>query len=167
MSSAEPQPTTSEQQPPEPRLELMARFSVDLDPPWELGRTTGLGDRRIFPITGGSFEGPLLTGRILNNGADWQVVTSDRVAIVDTRYLLQLDDGALVYLQTRGYRHGPPDVLAAIAAGATVDPSQYYFRVYMTFETASATYGWLNRAMAIGSAMRLQNTVIYDAYLIT
>jgi hypothetical protein len=37
----------------------------------------------------------------------------------------------------------------------------------MTFETASATYGWLNRAMAIGSAIRLQNTVIYDAYLIT
>ena len=42
----------------------------------------------------------------------------------------------------------------------------YYFRVYMMFETASTTYGWLNRAMAIGSAMRLQDTVIYDAYLI-
>ena len=43
----------------------------------------------------------------------------------------------------------------------------YFFRVYMTFETASARYGWLNRAMAIGSAMRLQSAVIYDAYLVT
>jgi hypothetical protein len=145
----------------------MARFTVDLAAPWELGRTTELGDRRIFPITGGSFEGPLLAGRILNNGADWQVVTPGGLALIDTRYLLRLDDGALVYLQTRGYRHGPPEVLAAIAGGATVDPSQYYFRVYMTFETASATDGWLNRAMAVGSAMRLRNTVIYDAYLIT
>jgi hypothetical protein len=36
----------------------------------------------------------------------------------------------------------------------------------MTFETASDRYGWLNRAMAIGSAMRLPNAVIYDVYLI-
>ena len=136
-------------------------------PAWELGRTSGLGDRRIFPITGGRFEGPLLSGTILNNGADWQVVTPEGVAIIDTRYLLRLDDSALVYLQTRGFRHGPPEVLAAVAAGEPVDPHDYFFRVYMTFETASGTYGWLNRTMAIGSAMRLQSAVIYDAYRIT
>jgi hypothetical protein len=57
MSAVEPRP-------PEPTLELMARFTVDLAAPaWELGRTTGLGDRRIFPITGGRVDGPLLTGR--------------------------------------------------------------------------------------------------------
>ena len=157
-----------DRQPPRPGLEFMARFAVDLAAPaWELGRTSGLGDRRIFPITGGRFDGPLLSGTILNNGADWQVVTPDGVAIVDTRYLLQLDDGSLVYLQTRGFRHGPPEVLAAIAAGETVDPNSYFFRVFMTFETSSPSHGWLNRSMAIGSAIRLANAVIYDAYLIT
>ena len=156
-----------EQQPPAPRLAYLARFSVDLGAPaWEVGRTSGLGVRRIFPITGGSFDGPLLRGTILNNGADWQVVTPDGVSLIDTRYLLRLDNGALVYLQTRGFRHGPPEVLAAVAAGEAVDPHEYFFRVYMTFETASSTYGWLNRAMAIGSAMRLANAVVYDAYLI-
>jgi Protein of unknown function (DUF3237) len=155
-----------EQRPPEPRLEYLARFSVDLGPPWEVGVTSGLGDRRIFPIIGGSFDGPLLRGAILDNGADWQVVTPEGVSLIDTRYLLRLDDGALAYLQTRGFRHGPPEVLAAVAAGDPVDPHQYFFRVYMTFETASGTYGWLNRAMAIGSAMRRANAVIYDAYLI-
>jgi Protein of unknown function (DUF3237) len=158
---------TDELAPPEPRLELMARFTVDLDAPaWEVGRSTGLGDRRIFPITGGRIEGPLINGAILNNGADWQVVTPEGVAIIDTRYLLRLDDESLVYLQTRGYRHGPPDVIAALAAGEVVDPSRYFFRVYMTFETASARYGWLNRSMAIGTAIRLPRAVIYDAYLI-
>jgi hypothetical protein len=161
-------PTGETYQPPEPRLEFLARFSVDLGAPaWEVGRTTGLGDRRIFPITGGTVAGPLLRGDILDNGADWQVVTPDGVAIIDTRYLLRLDDSALVYLQTRGFRHGPPEVLAAVAAGEPVDPHDYFFRVYMTFETASGTYGWLNRTMAIGSAMRLPSAVIYDAYRIT
>jgi FAD/FMN-containing dehydrogenase len=106
------------------------------------------------------------SGTILDNGADWQVVTPDGVALIDTRYLLRLDDDALAYLQTRGFGHGPAEVLAAVAAGEPIDPHDYFFRVYMTFETASGTYGWLNRAMAIGSAMRLVNTVIYDAYLI-
>jgi Protein of unknown function (DUF3237) len=155
-----------EQNPPEPRLEYLARFSVDLGVPWEVGPTSGLGDRRIFPIVGGSFDGPLLRGTILDNGADWQVVRPDGLSLIDTRYLLRLDDGALAYLQTRGFRHGPADVLAAVAAGQPVDPREYYFRVYMTFETASGTYGWLNRAMAIGSAMRLADAVVYDAYQI-
>jgi hypothetical protein len=36
----------------------------------------------------------------------------------------------------------------------------------MTFETSSKKYDWLNRAMAIGYAMRLGNAVVYDAYLV-
>ena len=153
--------------PPKPNLEFMARFSVDLIAPvWELGETTDLGKRRIIPITGGKFEGPLLNGKILNNGADWQIVTRDGVAIIDTRYLLQADDDSLIYVQTKGFRYGPPEVMAKIAKGEVVDPSQYYFRVYMTFETSSKKYNWLNRAMGIGYAMRLGNAVVYDAYLI-
>jgi len=153
--------------PPEPNLVFMARFSVDLIAPvWELGETTDLGKRRIIPITGGKFEGPLLNGKILNNGADWQIVTRDGLAIIDTRYLLQADDDSLIYVQTKGFRYGPPEVMAKIAKGEVVDPSQYYFRVYMMFETSSKKYNWLNRAMGIGSAMRLGNAVVYDAYLI-
>jgi hypothetical protein len=67
----------------------MARFTVDLVAPvWELGVTSDLGRRRIIPITGGSFAGPLLSGEILNNGADWQILTADGTAIIDTRYLV-------------------------------------------------------------------------------
>lgn len=154
-------------EPPKPQLEPMARFTVELVAPvWELGETTDLGKRRIIPITGGKFEGPLLNGEILNNGADWQVVTKDGLAIIDTRYLLKADDGSLIYLQTRGYRHGPPEVMAEVAKGSDVDPNKYYFRLYMNFETASASYGWLNRAMAVGYAMRLGKAVVYDAYLL-
>jgi hypothetical protein len=155
-------------EPPKPGLDFLARFTVELDAPvWDLGPTSALGTRRIVPITGGRIEGPRLSGEILHNGADWQIVTDDGATIIDTRYLLRLSDGALAYLQTRGFRHGPPDVLARIAAGEPVDPDLYYFRVAMTFETASQRYGWLNSAIAVGSALRLADAVVYDAYLVT
>ena len=158
---------TASFEPPKPKMTPVARFSVDLIAPiWELGKTSELGRRRIIPITGGSFKGPLMNGEILNNGADWQVVTPDGLAIIDTRYLLKMDDGELVYLQTKGLRYGPPEVMADVAKGKPVDPNKYYFRVTMAFETASKKYDWLNRAMAVGYAMRLGNAVVYDAYLL-
>jgi hypothetical protein len=153
--------------PPKPDLEFMARFEVNLDAPvLEVGQVEGAGKRRIIPITGGKFSGPRLKGQILNNGADWQLVQSDGLARLDTRYALKTDDGALIYIQTRGVRHGPADVIAEVAKGSLVDPNKYFFRVFVQFETGSAQYAWLNRAMAIGSGMRLRNAVVYDAYLI-
>jgi hypothetical protein len=154
--------------PPTPGLELLARFTVELARPlWDLGRTTALGTRRIVPITGGRFAGPALNGEILDNGADWQVVGDDGVTTVDTRYLLRLDDGALAYLRTQGFRHGSAEVLARITQGEVVDPALYYFRVQMVFETASPAYGWLNRTVAVGSALRTADAVVYDAYRVT
>jgi Protein of unknown function (DUF3237) len=100
-------------EPPKPKLEYLARFTVNLEAPiWELGATSDLGRRRIIPITSGSFDGARLKGAILNNGADWQVVTAQGLAIIDTRYLLKTGDGALIYLQTKGFRYGPADVMA-------------------------------------------------------
>lgn len=158
---------STEFEPPKPNLSFMTRFSVDLTAPiWELGKTNDLGKRRIIPITGGNFKGPLLNGDILNNGADWQVVSADGLAWIDTRYLLKTDDGELVYLQTKGVRYGPPEVMADVAKGKPVDPNKYYFRLYMTFETSSPKYAWLNRTMGVGYAMRLGNAVVYDAYLL-
>jgi hypothetical protein len=154
-------------EPPKPGLEFMARFEVNLDAPiLELGQIESVGKRRIIPITGGKFTGPRLSGTILNNGADWQMVSADGLAQLDTRYALKTNDGALIYIQTRGFRYGPADVMAEVAKGNPVDPNKYYFRVYIQFETGSAQYKWLNRAMAIGAGMRLRNSVIYDAYLI-
>lgn len=151
--------------PPVPHLEPLAQFSVDLNAPvWELGTTSDSGKRRIIPITGGTFQGKQLKGHILNNGADWQSVDSKGLAIIDTRYLLETEDGALIYLQTKGYRHGSAEVLQQLTEGQDVDPNKYYFKITMQFETSSPKYAWLNQTVAVGSAMRLGKAVIYDAY---
>lgn len=151
--------------PPPLKLEPLATFKVELNAPvWELGKTVDMGQRRIIPITGGTFEGPSFRGSILNNGADWQIVDSKGLAIIDTRYLLKTDDGALIYLQTKGYRHASPEILKQLSTGKDVDPSQYYFKLTMQFETSALQYAWLNQTVAVGSAMRLGKAVIYDAF---
>ena len=86
---------------------------MELDPIREMGAGQA-GQRRIIPIVGGRVEGPEVTGKILNLGADWQTIWSNGVAELDTRYAIETDDGAVVEIRNYGYRHGPEDVIAAI-----------------------------------------------------
>ena len=100
-------------------MEFAAHVNVELGEPLELGSVL-TGQRRIIPITGGSITGPLLNAEILDGGADWQMVSADGTAIIDTRYSARTADGSLVYLATRGFRHGLAEVLARVAAGEDV-----------------------------------------------
>ncbi len=153
-------------QPTQPRLELIGRCRADLGEPLELGQTPW-GRRRIIPIVGGEFDGPRVSATILSGGADWQIVHEDGMAAIDTRYTLRTHDAALISVATRGVRHGPPDVLQRLAAGEQVDPAEYYFRVSIQYETGAPAYEWLNRIVAVASAVRLADQVIYDAYALT
>jgi hypothetical protein len=56
--------------------------------------------------------------------------------------------------------------MAELARGEEVDPTRYYFRVTMQFETASKSFAWLNHIVCLGSAMRLPRAVVYDAYVV-
>ena len=112
------------------------------------------GRRRIIPIIGGRVEGERLSGSILHLGADWQTVFDDGTAELDTRYAMRTHDGAIIDIRNFGYRHGPPEVLAALARGEQVDPSRYSMRTHPRFETGDPRYRWLNRLIAIGSGAR-------------
>ena len=148
-----------------PRLEPIFSVRVAVAAPRSLGKVAG-GERRIVDITGGEVSGPQLTGRILPGGADWQIVRDDGTAVLEARYTIEAADGALVYVRNYGYRHGPRDVLARIAKGEAVDPALYYFRTAPAFETAAPQYDWLNRTVAVCSAMRTVDRVIIDFYAV-
>ncbi len=61
-------------------------------------------------------------------GADWQIVRASGSSVADIRYTLKTNRGAVLYVQSQGVRHGDPHVLARLAAGENVDPSEYTFR---------------------------------------
>ena len=152
-----------ELKPPTPRLEMLCHVAVKIAAPQLIGKTL-LGERRVIPITGGRFEGQKMRGEIVPGGADWQIVTADGTAVLEARYTLKTDDGALIYVRNTGVRHGPPEVLAAIARGEQVDPAKYYFRATPTFETGAPKYAWLNRLLCVCSAVRTKEEVLLDFY---
>ena len=123
-------------------------LAVVVPPPQKLGAVPH-GTRVIAPIAGGTFEGPRLRGKVLPDGGDWTLLRSDGVLELDLRITLETDDGALIYLTSFGFRHGAPEVLAALARGESVDPSRYYFRTAPRFETSAPRYAFLNRLIAI------------------
>ena len=145
------------------RLQPLLNVEITLAAPQELGETPH-GRRRIIGITGGSFRGERLSGRVLAGGADWQAIRGDGVADLDARYTLETVDGALIYVRNRGYRHGPADVLAKLSAGEEVDPSLYYMRTTPLFETGDARYAWLNRLICVASGARRKNSVSLEMF---
>ena len=151
-------------EPAAPALELLARVRVDVDTPQSVGRTL-VGDRRIVGILGGEVDGPQLRGRVLPGGADWQLV-NNAASLLEARYTVETDDGALVYVRNFGIRHGPPAVLERIQRGDPVDPAEYYFRSTPRFECGDPRYDWLNRIVAVGSGARLANEVLLDVYVV-
>ena len=144
-------------------LQPLLRAEIALGPPQELGDTPA-GRRRIIPIIGGSFHGERLNGRVLPGGADWQIVRADGVAELEARYTLETSDGARIYVQNFGYRHGPADVLRRLADGKPVEPSLYYMRTTPRFETAAERYGWLNRTICVATGARRAESVELDIF---
>ncbi|MFL6578553.1 MAG: DUF3237 domain-containing protein [Povalibacter sp.] len=137
---------------------------VQVDTPLIVGQSS-MGLRRVVPITGGSFEGPRLRGKVVSGGADWQVVRPDGVLAVEAHYTLETDDRVLIMVTNKGVRHGPKEVIDRLTRGEAVAPSEYYFRTTAQFEVANdSKYAWLNRAIFIGVAERQPSAAIIRFY---
>ena len=151
---------------PDPRLTHVYRLEATVDAPLDLG-DIGRGRRHIVPLTGGMFSGPEISGQLLPGAsADWQIVLPDGTALGDIRYTLQTDGGDLLYVQSRGVRHGSAEVLARLARGEDVDAGEYTFRTSTQIETAAPDLDWLNKGVFISVAGRQSAGVIYDTYLV-
>jgi hypothetical protein len=151
---------------PDPRLTPVYRLEATLAQPVDLG-DTAQGHRRIVPLTGGTFTGPELNGKLLPGAsADWQIGLADGTALGDIRYTLQTDGGYLLYVQSRSVRHGPAEVLARLGRGEKVDASEYTFRTSTQIETAAPDLDWLNKGVFISVAGRQAGGVIYETYLV-
>jgi Protein of unknown function (DUF3237) len=151
---------------PDPSLTRIYRLEATVGERLDLGDVPQ-GHRRILPLTGGTFAGPELNGSLLpGSSADWQIVLADGTALGDVRYTLQSDNGDLLYVQSRGVRHGSADVLERLARGDDVDASEYTFRTATQIETAAPALDWLNKGIFIGVGARRPGGVIYETYLV-
>jgi muconolactone delta-isomerase len=151
---------------PPPRTTPVYRLEATLGEPVDLG-DTDRGHRRIVPLTGGTFTGPTINGTLVPGACgDWQTVLRDGTAIGDIRYTLRTDGGDVLYVQSRSIRHGSADVLARLAAGEDVDPSEYTFRAATEIATAAAELDWLNKGVFVSVGGRRPSGVVYETYLV-
>jgi hypothetical protein len=144
-------------EPPKLEFAFEARFQVAT--PEDIGVVAG-GRRRLIPITGGSFSGPGLSGKLLPGGADHQLLQADGFTQLEARYALVTTEGEKIYVVNRGVRYGAPEVLARLNAGERVDPSLIYFRTVASFETAAPRLQPMTRALFVGVGERFPTEVV-------
>ena len=145
------------------KTEFLFTITLAVPPPLDLGATP-YGSRRIASVSGGSFEGPRLKGRVLPGGGDWLLLRRDGILQLDVRLTLETDDGQYIYMTYKGFRHGPEDVIERLNRGEPVDPSLYYFRATPYFETSSEKYGWMNGVCCIATGSRSATGPTYQVY---
>ena len=79
---------------------------------------------------------------------------------------MQTDAGDLLYVQSRGVRHGSAEVLARLGRGEDVDASEYTFRTSTEIETAAPDLDWLNKGVFVSVGGRRSGGVTYETYLV-
>ncbi|MDN3920689.1 DUF3237 domain-containing protein [Roseateles violae] len=150
--------------PPPPALTPMTRIHCEVLPLVSLGEAPG-GERRYVPLGGGRVQGPELNGRVVEGGVDWQLRRSDGVLEIAAHYVLRADaDGGLIEVRSEGLRHGPPEVMAALARGESPPRERYFFRTLMRFQTGAPAWLHLNKVMAIACGERRAREVVLDVY---
>jgi hypothetical protein len=125
---------------------------------------TGHGVRRIIPILGGEVRGPDVNGKVCPFGADFQVIRPNELIKLEAKYAFETDDGAIVYVENKGIRFGPLDLLEKLKRGEPVDPKLIYFRTIPKFETGHDKYCWLMQHIFVGSAARHADRVVIDVH---
>ena len=125
------------QNPAGPETEFVMQLKVTLDAPYVVGETPH-GRRTVIPITGGTFEGPLLKGTIIPGGADWQLDKGNRTEL-EAIYSIKTDDGVYIHIRNRG--------IINMGKDANGQPS-FYFKAAPQFEAPEdSPYAWLNNSL--------------------
>ena len=141
-------------------LPIVTRHLLTVDVQADLPRTLGAfpaGERRFVAFTGGSFRGAPgtdLRGALAGGGVDWQSVRADGTIEIRAHYLLLTDRDEPIEVQSDGIRIMSADVLSRLAAGASVDPAEYYFRTHIRLTTSADRLAHLNQRIAVSTGER-------------
>src|SRR4029077_3156009 len=92
-----------------PTLAPFADLEVEVGAPIEIGKVAA-GVRRVIPIVGGRCTGRGFSARVRSGGADFQIITSETMARLEARYVLETDAGDRIYVHNDAIRTAAPAV---------------------------------------------------------
>jgi hypothetical protein len=123
----------------------------------------GHGVRRIVPIIGGEVRGEV-NGKVCAFGADFQIIRPNELIELEAKYALETDDGAIIYVENKGIRFGPVELLQKLKRNEPVDPKLIYCRSSPKFETGHERYRWLMEHLFVASIARHARRVVIDVH---
>lgn len=141
----------------QPELEHVFTISIQLSKPFWV-RPAARGDMRAAIYAAeGIIEGPRLNGRVVPmSGGDFPLTRPNGVIDFDARYLLEADDGAIIYLENRGYRWARNEIAAEkIRRNEPVSADDYYMRVTPRFDAPEGPHAWLSQHVFVGVAEKI------------
>ena len=142
-----------------PQMEYVMQLHVTLGETYTVGNTP-TGRRQVVPITGGTFNGPLLHGTILNGGADYQLISADgKHSTLEAIYSIKTDDGVIIHVRNQGIVYSGKD-----AKGNDI----FYFKAAPRFEAPiDSNYDWLNHAIYVCSpSFGVPSTITLDVWMV-
>ena len=140
------------------------KLFIELHPTIQLGQTP-VGGRRIYPVSGGRFEGERLKGTVSPlAGSDLLLVRGDGTFQQDVRLLLIAEDESPIIMTYRGVRRATPAVDERLSRGEIVDASEYYLRTTPYFETSATAHAWLNGIVTVAKGGRHPGGVEYAVF---
>ena len=143
-------------------------FVMKLNVAYAQAQQIGGQDRLgIFPVRGGTFEGPRMRGRVLPGGADWVTWRADGTMIIDVRTSLETHDGAKIAMHYTGL--AAPTSPEAAERFRRREPGAYedlYLHTTPRFITEHPDYEWLNRVIAVTNGMRTPEGPMYHVFAI-
>lgn len=106
-----------------------------------------MGNRFLFTVVSGEFEGPRLRGKLVEPSGDWGIQRADGGLNLDVRLALRTDDGHDIFMEYRG----------------VVDGQRIH--VGGLFEAGAGPYAWLNTRQYVGVGNRNSDaTLSYRFY---
>ena len=139
------------------RIEMFFKERMRLEP------TTPMGGRVYVPPASGVISGPRLQGTVMPySGGDYARGRADGVAELNAHYMLQASDGALIYINNRGFLYGRDDAGKPLILSDEQKKKQgfsiksnTYFRITPVFDAPVGPHEWLTRTVIVGRGQRL------------
>lgn len=127
------------------RLEHVFDVRLYFDRRWMVDPLPGGWKQGYTSVKTGEVEGPRLNGKLVDHsGADWPLVRADGVVELNAHYMIEAQDGTLIYIRNLGYVYG--------ARGP--DRPAPYFRCTPYFRAPEGPHDWLNRTVIVGIGQR-------------
>ena len=150
----------------EPAFEYCFELRCQVDDAVQLGGPTPGEGLHFARVSGGTFDGPKLRGRILDSGGDWWNGRGLTV-MLDARYVIEAEVGsgtAGVEVVNRGVWRTDEATWERIIAGEAVDERDLYYRTAFQFQTDHPELQWLTESQFVGYARAEPGFVIIRVF---